>query len=545
LDGAALQGETPAGLIPTEFSMSEQRKLIRATGIISLATFASRILGLIRESVIAYLFGAGLSADAFFVAFRIPNMLRRLLAEGSLSASFIPVFTEYRQQRGKRQAWELASTAISIASVILVLVAIAGIVAAPLIVKFIAPGFKAVENKQQLTILLTRIIFPYIFCIGLAALFMGILNSLHHFFAPALSPALLNICIITSALYLAPRLAEPVVALAIGVVLGGVVQLVFQLPYLKQKGMRFRFSFDFKHPGVRRVGQLMLPAMLGLAVYEVNGLVDTLLASFLPPGSVSYLNYGNRLVQFPLGLFGIALGTAILPTLSRQAANGDLEHLKDTFSLGLRLVLFVSTPAMVGLMILGEPIIQLLFQRGEFGYSATVASTQALFYYAVGLCAYAGVKVTVPVFYALQDTKTPVKISIVAMIVNIFLNLILMVPLKHGGLALATALSSMLNMGWLIVNMRRRLGRLGGKKIFASFIRIALASAVMGVLCWLAMDYFSFTRQSQWLKAGLLGGCIITATGVFLLLSHWLGSEELLLLKQGFLASPAEKRGNN
>jgi putative peptidoglycan lipid II flippase len=520
--------------------MSDQRKLIRATGTISLATFASRILGLIRESVVAYLFGAGLSADAFFVAFRIPNMLRRLLAEGSLSASFIPVFTEYRHKKGERQAWELASNTICIASVILILVTILGVIAAPLIIKFVAPGFKGVQNKQQLTALLTRIIFPYIFCIGLAAIFMGILNSLHHFLAPALSPALLNICIISSALYLAPRLEEPVIALALGVVLGGVVQLFFQLPFLKQRGMKFRISFDFKHPGVRKIGQLMLPAMLGMAVYEVNGLVDTLLASYLPAGSVSYLNYGNRLVQFPLGLFGVALGTAILPTLSRQAAAGDLASLKDTFSFGMRAVLFVSIPAMVGLMILGKPIIQLLFQRGEFGYSATMASAEALFYYAVGLCAYAGVKVTVPVFYSLQDTKTPVKISIIAMTANIFLNLILMIPLKHGGLALATALSSMLNISWLIVILRRRIGRLGGRKIWASFTRIALASAVMGLGCWLALHYSSFMEQSQWIRLAILGGCIMGGATIFLSISHWLDSEELLLLKQELFTRKAK-----
>ncbi len=515
--------------------MSEQKKLIRATSTISLATFASRILGLVRESVIAFLFGAGISADAFFMAFQIPNTLRRLLAEGSLSAAFIPVFTEYYRKKDKRQAWELVSTTICIASVILILVTVAGIVAAPLIVKFIAPGFKAVENKQQLTTLLTRIIFPYIFCVGLAALFMGILNSLHHFLAPALSPVLLNISIIATALYLAPRFEEPVVALALGVLLGGVAQLLFQLPFLKQKGMKFSFSFNLKHPGVRKIGQLMLPAILGLAVYEINGLVDKQIASFLPPGSVSFLNYGNRVVQFPLGVFGIAVGTAILPSLSRQAVEGDINRLKDTFSLGLRLVLFISTPAMVGLMILGEPIIQLLFQRGEFDYLATVGSAKALFYYSMGLCAYAGVKVIVPVFYSLKDTKTPVKISIIAMTVNIFLNLILafMTPLKHAGLALATALSSMLNMGWLLFILRKRLGRLGGRMILASFARIALASALMGLLCWLAIHSVSFMDQGKWIRIALLGGCSIGGAGIFLLFSYLLGSKELLLLKQG------------
>ncbi len=521
--------------------MSDHRKLIRSTGIISLATFVSRILGLVREAVVAYLFGAGLAADAFFMAFQIPNMLRRLLAEGALSASFIPVFTEYYRNKGERKAWDLSAATICITLIILVLVTILGVVAAPLIVKLVAPGFKAVKNKQELTILLTRIMFPFILCIGLAALFMGILNSLQHFLAPALAPALFNICIIASAVYLAPQFANPVVALAIGVLLGGMVQLLFQLPFLKLKGMKFKLNFNFNQPGLKKIGQLMLPAIFGLAVYEINGFVDRVLASFLPPGSVSYLNYGNRLVQFPLGLFGIALGTAILPTLSRQAADGDLDSLKNTFSMGLRLVLFVSTPAMIGLMVLGEPIIQLLFQRGEFGYSATVASAQALFCYSVGLCAYAAVKVIVPVFYSLQDTKTPVKISIIAMTANIFLNLILMGPLKHAGLALATALSSMINAGCLIFTLRKRLGRLGGRIILVSFGRIALASAVMGVLCWQMLHYFTFMNQPLWGKVGILGGCIAGGAGAFLLVSHWLGSEELWLLKQG-LSSTRQKQ---
>jgi putative peptidoglycan lipid II flippase len=514
--------------------MSEHRKLIRATGVVSMATFVSRILGLVREAVIAYLFGASLAADAFFMAFQIPNMLRRLLAEGSLSASFIPVFTEFYRNKGKQKAWELSAVTICIVSIILLLVTVVGVVSAPLIVKLVAPGFKAVAEKQELTALLTRIMFPLIFCIGLAALFMGILNSLQHFLAPALAPALFNICIIGSAVCLAPQFEKPVVALAIGVLLGGVAQLLFQLPFLRQKGMKFKINFNLDHPVLRQVGRLMLPAILGLAVYEINGFIDRVLASLLPPGSVSYLNYANRLFQFPLGLFGIALGTAILPTLSRQAADGDLNSLKDTFSLGLRLVLFVSTPAMVGLMILGKPIIQLLFQRGEFGYAATLASADALFCYALGLCAYAGVKVIVPVFYSLQDTKTPVKISIIAMTANIILNLILMGPLKHAGLALATSLSGMINAGWLIYALRKRLGLLGGRLILASFGRIALASAVMGVLCRQVINHFAFMQHNLWGKLGILGGCIAGGAGVFLLLSHLLGSKEILLLQQGF-----------
>ncbi len=512
--------------------MSDHKRLIKSTGVISLATFVSRILGLIREAVIAFLFGAGLSADAFFVAFRIPNMLRRLLAEGALSASFIPVFTEYYRRDGEDSAWELASAMVCLLSVLLAAAAVSGVLAAPLIVKIVAPGFKSVSNKQQLTILLTRIIFPYIFCIGLTALFMGILNSLGHFFAPAISPALLNICMIGSALYLAPHLSQPALGLAIGVLLGGAAQLLLQIPFLKKKGFKFRISFNFRHPGVRKVGRLMLPSLFGLAVYEINGLIDTLLASFLPPGSVSYLNYGNRLVQLPLGLFGVALGTAILPALSHKAADGDIAGLKDTFNVGLRLVLFLSIPAMAGLMALRYPIVELLFLRGQFDHNALVGSASALFYYAVGLCAYAGVKVIVPVFYSLQDTKTPVKLSIIAMIANIFFNLILMWPLKHGGLALGTALASILNMTVLIFYLRKRLGLLGGRKILKSVARITLASLAMGVFCLFAIKYTNFTVYTLGVKLLVMAGYILGGGMVFIGASYLLGSEELHLLKR-------------
>jgi len=483
--------------------------------------------------VIASLFGTGMAADAFFVAFRIPNLLRRLLAEGSLSASFIPVFTEYRAQKGDKAAWRLANVCLSAGGLVLLGTVILGIATAPWLVRAFAPGFANVPGKFQLTVLLTRIIFPYLFCVGLGAIFMGCLNSLGHFFAPALSPALLNLAIISMALGLAPHLSRPVLALAWGVVLGGVLQLFFQLPFLYRRGMTFRPDFDFSHPGLVRIGRLMLPTILGLAVTEVNVLVDTLLASFLPEGSVSYLYYGNRLMQFPLGLFGIALGTAIFPTLAQQAAEGELGQLKETFAFGMRLVLYVMLPATVGLMVLGLPIIHLLFERGEFTFSATRATAVAVFYYAVGLCAYAGVKVTVPVFYSLQDTKTPMRISVVCMLVNIVLNVALMIPLRHGGLALATALSSMLNAGWLWVVLRRRLGPLGGMKIAAGAVKIAIAAGLMGGVCWWWMDVARFLASAAWVKVVYLGGVILGGGVIYLLVSYVLRCEELRYLWQG------------
>ncbi len=503
------------------------KSLIKSTGIISLATFFSRILGFVRDMVIANMFGTKMAADAFFVAFRIPNLLRRLFGEGALSASFIPVFTEHIHRKSKEAAWELASNALCIASTIVISVTVLGVVFAPVIVKTIAPGFGGGGAKHQLTVLLTRITFPYIFCISIAALMMGILNSLHHFTAPALSPALLNISIIGSALLLGPRLEQPVIALAVGVLAGGILQLFFQIPFLIKKGMKFKARLNFKHPGIKRIGVLMMPAMLGTAVYEINNLIDTLLASLLPGGSISYLYYGNRLVQFPLGVFGVALGTALLPTLSHQAAKGELSELTETFSFSLRTVLYICLPAMIGLIVLRKPIIQLLFQRGEFGAQAAAGTATALLYYSLGLWAYAGVKIVVPVFHSMQDTKTPVRISTISLLVNIVLNVILMRFMQHAGLALATALSSMLNLTWLVIALRKRLGVIGGRKILISFLRTSLAALVMGGICQVGLQQSSWAvSNGVFSHIGFLALLISLGMGSFTFLSYLLGSEE-------------------
>ena len=513
--------------------METHKRLLKATGIISLATFLSRILGFVRDMVIASSFGTGLAADAFFVAFRIPNLLRRLFGEGALSASFVPVFTDYLHNKSKGQAWQLASNALCLCAAILLAVCSLGVYFAPAVVRIIAPGFAHNPTKQQLTVLLTRITFPYILCISLVALMMGILNSLHHFAAPALAPALLNISIIAAALLLAPRLSQPVTALAIGVLAGGVLQLLFQLPFLLKKGFRFSLRLEWRDPGVKRIGKLMLPAALGLAVYEINNLIDTLLASLLPEGSISYLYYGNRLVQFPLGVFGVALGTALLPTLSHQAAKGEISELKETFSFSLRMIFYICIPAMVGLIVLREPIVALLFQRGEFGRLATVNTARALLYYCLGLWAYAGVKIVVPVFHSMQDTATPVKVSAVCLLINLILNLILMQFLQHAGLALATALSSTLNISWLVVILRRRLGGIDGAKILASSLRTALAALLMGLACWLALGHTNIMQQESTIaRAGALAALIGLGGVVFFWLTHWLASEELSFLKK-------------
>src|SRR5947208_13348378 len=391
----------------------ERARVVEAAGVIGLATLLSRILGFARDMVLARLFGAGLAADAFFVAYRIPNLLRELFAEGSMSAAFIPVFSEYLTKRTKRDAWELASAAFTTPLTVLTGVCLLVILAAPWIVKLIAPGFSDNPEREALTTMLTRIMFPYLLCIGLAALAMGVLNSVRSFAAPAFSPVLFNIAIIASAFLLAPLFAEPILAVAFGVVVGGFAQFLSQMPALRRPDLLFCWRYDFAHEGVRRIGWLMAPALIGLSVTQVNILVSTILASYFP-GGPTYLFYGMRLIHFPLGIFGVALATALLPSLSTQAAKGELDALRGTLGFGLRLIFFMIAPAMVGLMLLRLPIVHLFFEHGRFTAADTQGTAAAVLAYAVGLWAFAGVRIVVSAFYSLQDTRTPVLGAVVA-----------------------------------------------------------------------------------------------------------------------------------
>ena len=464
----------------------ERAQVVEAAGVIGLATLLSRILGFARDMVLARLFGAGLAADAFFVAYRIPNLLRELFAEGSMSAAFIPVFSEYLTKRTKRDAWELASAAFTTLLTVLTGVCLLGILAAPWIVKLIAPGFSDNPEREALTTMLTRIMFPYLLCIGLAALAMGVLNSVRSFAAPAFSPVLFNIAIIASAFLLAPLFAEPILAVAFGVVVGGFAQFLSQMPALRRAELLFGWRFDFAHEGVRRIGWLMAPALIGLSVTQINILVSTILASYFP-GGPTYLFYGMRLIHFPLGIFGVALATALLPSLSTQAAKGELDALRGTLGFGLRLIFFIIVPAMVGLILLRVPIVHLFFEHGRFTAADTQGTAAAVLAYAVGLWAFAGVRIVVSAFYSLQDTRTPVLVAAVALAANIALSLLLMGPLRHAGLALATALSAILNMAVLLVFLARQLGDFGWEAILRSHARVVLASVPIVVTClWIA-----------------------------------------------------------
>jgi putative peptidoglycan lipid II flippase len=504
----------------------QHRNILRAAGVVGSATLASRILGYARDMVIAYFFGTAVAADAFFVAFRIPNLFRRLFAEGSLTVAFIPIFSEYLVKESKKDALEFANVVFTFLSIILAVLCCLGITFSPIIIKLMAWGFADDQSKFDLTVLLNRIMFPYIFFISLVALCMGILNSFKHFAAPSLAPVLLNVSMILSAVILMPYLSQPVLALAFGVIAGGILQVALQIPFLKKKKVMLRFNLNFSHPGLKRLLKLMIPAIFGAAVYQLNIIIITLIASFLPAGSVSYLYYSDRIFQFPLALFGLALATASLPTMSDLVAHNRMDELKNTLSYSLRMVLFVTVPAMVGLILLRIPIVTMLFQRGVFTENSTFLTAQALLFFSVGLWAVAGVRVVVNVFYALQDIWTPVKVATVSIVCNLSLCLLLMKPMNHAGLALAVSLSSIINLSLLLVILRVRLGRLGIKNILYSLGKVVMASVIMGGVVFYSYSIFVISGVVPLLISIVLG------IAVFIMCAYVFGCTELISLRE-------------
>ena len=517
--------------------MSENTRIVKNAGTIGLATLASRILGFVRDVCIAGFFGAGFYSDAFFAAFRIPNLMRRLFAEGSLSMAFVSVFTQYLVKKGKTEAYEFAGSALKLISVLLVLLSLLGILASPWIVHLVAPGFKAVPDKFELTVLMNRIMFPYIFFIGLVAVCMGILNVLGHFAAPALAPVLLNIAMIGSMLWISPHMAQPVLGLCFGVVIGGVLQLGLQTPFVIRKGIRLSNRSGFFHPGIKKTGSLMMPMIFGAAAYQVNVLVGTFLASFLAQGSISYLYYADRLVQFPLGLFAVAASTAALPVLSRQAADGNLEDVRDTFGYALNSVFYVAIPAMVGLIVLRVPILEVLFQRGEFDAAAVQFTSAALLCYGVGIWAFSAVRVLISTYYALQDTRTPVKIALVSIAANILLASLLMIPMGYAGIALATSISSAVNFCLLLKDLSKKLGGMDWKKMMVSSGKTVAGSLLMGIGVTCLSRMWIKEGQSIWHTGVGLFACIFSGIFLYGVYSALIGHPEF----QGMMAILKQK----
>lgn len=455
------------------------KKLLKSTAVVGGFTLISRILGFIRDVVIAYVFGASTSTDAFFVAFKIPNFMRRLFGEGAFSQAFIPVLSEYKTQRDKAEVKHLVNHVAGHLGGVLLLVTIIGIVIAPLLVLIFAPGFFQNKEKYDLTIAMLQITFPYLLFIALTAFAGAVLNTYGQFAVPALTPVLLNVCLIGAALWIAPSLEQPVMALAYAVFFAGLIQLAFQLPFLHRLHLLPKPSFKRHDEGVSRIYRLMLPALFGVSVSQINLLIDTLMASFLVTGSISWLYYSDRLMEFPLAIFGLALATVMLPDLSKSVAQGDMQKYSKTLDWALRWLFLIVIPSMLGLIVLAAPILTTLFHNGEFSDNDVIRTSHSLIAYSVGLVGFVLIKILASGFYSRQDTRTPVKIAVIAMVANMVLNLILIWPLAHAGLALATSLAALLNAGLLYRGLRTE-GVFQPQPGWRRFLlRIAMASGCM------------------------------------------------------------------
>lgn len=468
--------------------------IVKSASIIGIATFCSRILGFIRDMVIARLFGVYLYAQAFVVAFKIPNLFRDLVGEGAANAAFVPVFSEYTLKHSQEEFWELANVVLNLLLVTLMAITFLGIVFSPFLIKLIAPGFISDPGKLATTIKLNRIIFPYILLVCLAAYTMAILNSLRHFSLPAFAPCFLNISIIIFALIF----QEGIKGLSLGVLVGGALQLLVQIPVLYKKGFRLKLFKSFKHPQAGIIAKLMLPRLLSSAIYQLNNFVDSIFGSLtriVGEGGVAGLYFAYRLILFPLGIFSNSLSQTLLPTYSIEALEVNYDKLRNSVSFGLRVTFFVIIPASFAFMVLSEPIILTIFGGGKFDtYSASV-TRGVLFFYSIGLFAYASTKILQSCFFALKDTLTPTKISTLTLILNIILNSLLIFPLKLSGIALATSISAIISCLILFFILKKRISPFDAKAIYSSFLRILAASVCMGIVCYFISEQIIFLQD--------------------------------------------------
>jgi len=487
------------------------RSIMKSTSVLSLGTLSSRILGFLRDVILAKVLGTGFRADALFVAFRIPNLLRNFVGEGATNSAVVPVFSEYLINKKKEEFWQFISVVLVLALIVLSILTLLGILLAPVIVRLIAPGFITDPEKLALTVSLTKIIFPYLIFIGLTAYSMAILYTFRSFAAPAFSPCLLNISIIVSALLSSRYLKEPVYGLAVGIVLGGILQLLVQMPSLLKIGIKFQIPKTLKHPGALKVGKLLGPRLIGAGVYQFTVLIDTFCASLsmiVGVGGISAIYYSNRIIQFPMGVFTIALASAVLPTLSGLATNGQMDQMKRTIIFSLENIFFVMLPTSVIMMILSAPIIRLLFQRGEFNQYSTMITSSALLYYAIGLFGFGGIKILVTAFHSLQDTKTPVKIAALCLAINAALNFILMGPMKIAGIALASSIAATIDFLLLFYLFRKKIGKFGiGVRSF--LIKILFASFVVAVLIKMSWTYMTIPYEVVKLFIVCIGAYVV------------------------------------
>ncbi|HLF19066.1 MAG TPA: murein biosynthesis integral membrane protein MurJ [Candidatus Omnitrophota bacterium] len=482
------------------------RSLIKSTSILSIGTLTSRIFGFLRDVVLAKMLGTGFSADAFFVALRIPNLFRDLVGEGATNSAVVPIFSEYKHSKSAEEFWRFASIVLSLAMIALSVIVILGVLFAPVIVRLIVPGFMADAAKLELTIKLTRILFPYLVFIGLTAYSMGILYTFRSFAIPAFTHSLLNISIVISALVASRTMEEPVFGIAAGVLVGGVLQLAFQIWPMIRIGMRLSWPKSLKHEGAKRIGMLLIPRMLGSGVYQLTVLIDTFcasIASVVGPGGISAIYYSNRIINLPMGLFSVALASAALPTLSSMASKKDHESMKKTIVFALENIFFVMCPTTVILMILSTPIIRVLFERGAFDVYSTHITSSALSFFALGLFSFGSIKIMVTAFHALQDTKTPVKVAALCLGINTVLNFILMFPFKVAGIALASAIAGTVDFLVLFYILDKRLDGLNGG-LWRFFVKVAFASLLMGLFELISWKLVTFIPEAA--KLFIIGG---------------------------------------
>lgn len=522
-------------------------QVARSAGIVSLAVMASRVLGLAREMVFAYFFGASKSfaTDAFVMAFRIPNLLRDLFAEGALSSAFVPVFSDYLVRKDEKQAFRLSNLVTNTLILILGTLVVLGIIFAPQLVSVFASGYKDTPGKYELTVYLTRIMMPFILLVALAAQSMGILNARGRFGIPALSSSFFNVGSIVGGIIFAALLTDPtfshpltaikenprdgIIGMAYGVLIGGFLQYSVQWPSLRRAGFRYRPSLSLSDPGVRRIFKLMGPAVIGTAAVQVNILINSNFASSIEGnGPVAWLQYAFRFMQFPIGVFGVAIATATLPAISKSAALKQMSEYKETLASSIRLAFLLTIPSAVGLIVLGRPIIALIYQRGDFTAFDTDHTAGALAFYALGLAGYSAIKILAPAFYALDDARTPMTISLMMIAINFFMNWALVGVLEERGLALSTSTVALLNSALLYFIMSRRVGGIEDRQTAVAVGKIVAASVVMGAACWAVSHFLGRAlSDNQIARAINVFASVAVGAVVFYFSARALGVKEL------------------
>ncbi len=512
--------------------------LMRSFGTVAISTLCSRVLGLVRDMLMAAYFGAARSADVFYISFMIPNLFRRLVAEGAFTISFIPVYTESLMNDSKDESLKLAQKVMTIQALFMLVIISAGMIFTPRVMEMFFGG----DNSQEilsLSVNLTRMMFPYLFFAGFVAFAMGYLNSHGHFFSPAFAPVLLNVGMITGIVYLGRFFKEPIYGAALGVLAGGLLQLIIQIPYMIREGFVFRISVDFNHPGIRKIFKMLTPAIFGVAVYQINVLIGNMLATLIPAGSVSYIYYTNRLTELVLGVFIMSIGNVILPEMSRLSVLEDKVMFRKLFTDTVSSVLFLAVPATTALIATGIPIISVIFMHGKFTYNDVLLTYYSLVSASVGIIFVAVLRIAAPAFYAMKNTRTPVIAATVSLVVNVAAGYLLMqTPLRHAGLTLANTLSAVVQTAILVVMLNRDTGGIGISRVLKSLVKFIASSAVMAVLIvWIA-SFADWSSGALPVKCLFLAFIVFAGAGAYFIMCYLLRSAEMIYILKKLFKKP-------